>query len=362
MPDRGLRAGDGVQSEVERELQALAEKAALACQAGHDWLVVVTAFDLGQCLWVGENALRLSDNPIENIRLRCREYQTVLDFGMRAFPEKLGALWRDERSGRLGSSLEDRTRTLYGSLWVEFDNEAYFGEAAALLGARLERNGLGRDALVGKRGLDAGCGGGRYTVALRKLGAGSVVGLDFGVRGIRDGRARVARAGVDGVTFCVGSVLEMPFDDGSFDFVMSNGVLHHTRDPFKGLGEMRRVMKPGGTGWLYLYNSDGVYWMVRKTMRRMVEAIPEEFAKEVLTSLGVLHNRLFLIMDSLYVPIEENYTREEVEGMLARAGFRRWRLLRRGADRDLSEAVHRGDPYAVEMYGVYGDLRFWLEG
>lgn len=356
MPERS----PGVLDDVRRELQALAEKAALARQAGQDWLVVATACDLGLCIWVGENVPRLSDDPVENVRLRCREYQAVLDFGVRVLPAK----WERgaARPAAAGSPVEERTHTFYGSLWVEFDDAAYFHEAASLLRTRLERNGLGPEVLAGKHCLDAGCGSGRYATALRLLGAGSVVALDLGPRGILDGGARALRAGVDGVTFCIGSVLAMPFADGMFDFVMSNGVLHHTTDPFRGLQEMRRVLRPGGTGWLYLYNADGLYWVVRKAMRRMVEGIPEEFTKEALLALGVSPNRLFLIMDSLYAPIEENYTREEVETMLARAGFRGWRLLARGADRDPSEAVHRGDPYAVEMYGRHGDLRFWLEG
>ncbi|MBT4979192.1 MAG: class I SAM-dependent methyltransferase [Gemmatimonadetes bacterium] len=34
--------------------------------------------------------------------------------------------------------------------------------------------------LQGKKGLDAGCGGGRYTVALASLGAAKVTGIDYG--------------------------------------------------------------------------------------------------------------------------------------------------------------------------------------
>lgn len=78
MPDLECSADNSLLSEVRRELEALVEKAALACQAGYHWLVVVTTLDLGRCLWVGEDTPRLSDNPIENVRLRCREYQTVL--------------------------------------------------------------------------------------------------------------------------------------------------------------------------------------------------------------------------------------------------------------------------------------------
>lgn len=43
-----------------------------------------------------------------------------------------------------------------------------------------------------------------------------------------------------------GTVEHLPFDDASFDFVMSQEVIEHVREPFRAVAEMRRVMKPGG--------------------------------------------------------------------------------------------------------------------
>jgi SAM-dependent methyltransferase len=44
----------------------------------------------------------------------------------------------------------------------------------------------------------------------------------------------------------------LPFDDASFDAVLSCGVLEHVQDPGGSLDEIRRVLRPGGT--FYLYN------------------------------------------------------------------------------------------------------------
>jgi SAM-dependent methyltransferase len=44
----------------------------------------------------------------------------------------------------------------------------------------------------------------------------------------------------------------LPFDEASFDAILSCGVLEHVRDPDGSLEEIRRVLRPGGT--FYLYN------------------------------------------------------------------------------------------------------------
>ena len=49
-------------------------------------------------------------------------------------------------------------------------------------------------------------------------------------------------------------MLNLPFADDSFDIVNSQGVLHHTADPYGGFQELVRVLKPGGLVIIYLYN------------------------------------------------------------------------------------------------------------
>ena len=43
----------------------------------------------------------------------------------------------------------------------------------------------------------------------------------------------------------------LPFDDGAFDAVLSCGVLEHVEDPDASLEEIRRVLVPGGTFYVY---------------------------------------------------------------------------------------------------------------
>jgi SAM-dependent methyltransferase len=45
----------------------------------------------------------------------------------------------------------------------------------------------------------------------------------------------------------VGSVLDLPFEDDTFDVILSQAVLEHVPDPQRAVDEMARVLKPGGT-------------------------------------------------------------------------------------------------------------------
>jgi SAM-dependent methyltransferase len=52
----------------------------------------------------------------------------------------------------------------------------------------------------------------------------------------------------------LGSALEIPFDDASFDFVYSIGCLHHTGNLLQSISEVYRVLRPGGKAVIMLYN------------------------------------------------------------------------------------------------------------
>jgi len=90
--------------------------------------------------------------------------------------------------------------------------------------------------------LDVGSGDGFWTARLATL-CGSVTGLepDDELRGYAETLHRRGN-----VTYLKGAVEQMPFPDASFDKVISISCIEHFADPFRGLTEMVRILRPGG--------------------------------------------------------------------------------------------------------------------
>jgi demethylmenaquinone methyltransferase / 2-methoxy-6-polyprenyl-1,4-benzoquinol methylase len=88
--------------------------------------------------------------------------------------------------------------------------------------------------------LDVCCGTGDLALAAASVG-GRVTGLDFSERMLERARRKAPE-----LAWLQGDALSMPFDDGSFDAVTIGFGLRNLEDERRGLGELRRVLVPGG--------------------------------------------------------------------------------------------------------------------
>jgi SAM-dependent methyltransferase len=95
----------------------------------------------------------------------------------------------------------------------------------------------------GREVLDAGCGVG-YGAAFLAEHARRVVGVDRDEDAIGYGRRRYARPNLE---LRVGDLLDLDLPDDAFDAVCSFETIEHLPDLERYLGEMARVLRPGGT-------------------------------------------------------------------------------------------------------------------
>lgn len=100
------------------------------------------------------------------------------------------------------------------------------------------------------RAIDIGTGPGQIVIKLaERLTRWKFVGVDRSPGMIAHSRANLEGAGsglAGRVEFEVADGNKLPFPDASFDFVMSNSVLHHLEEPRHLLSEMARLAKPSG--------------------------------------------------------------------------------------------------------------------
>jgi SAM-dependent methyltransferase len=110
-----------------------------------------------------------------------------------------------------------------------------------------------RDFAGTPRGLDLGCGIGRHVRFMDDMQL-DAYGIDLSPVAIREARAicEAENRGQLADRFHVGSITNMPYEDGFFDFIVSHGVLDSM--PFavaqEAMREARRVLRPGGLVYL----------------------------------------------------------------------------------------------------------------
>ena len=96
--------------------------------------------------------------------------------------------------------------------------------------------------------LDLGSGSGMdvFVAALYVGETGSVTGLDMTDEQLEKARQLRDEAGFENVTFEEGHIEDLPFEAGSFDAVVSNGVVNLSAEKDRVFQEVRRVLGPGG--------------------------------------------------------------------------------------------------------------------
>jgi ubiquinone/menaquinone biosynthesis C-methylase UbiE len=93
-----------------------------------------------------------------------------------------------------------------------------------------------------------------------------MVGVDLSAKMLEIARKKCEA--YPNVTFCTGSSSALPCSGHSFDLVVSASALHYFDQPEVSLGEMRRVLKPGGSIVIMDWCKD--YWglMIATAMHR----------------------------------------------------------------------------------------------
>lgn len=115
--------------------------------------------------------------------------------------------------------------------------------------------------LAGKTVLEVGPGGGGHSCLFKRYGARMVAADITPERALSTAGKLSMMPGEESLAVNADGE-NLPFADGSFDLVYSNGVLHHAQDTDRCIAEVRRVLKPGGRAVIMLYSRhSAVFWL-----------------------------------------------------------------------------------------------------
>jgi len=179
--------------------------------------------------------------------------------------------------------------------------DSYYSQVAEEVASRLKSGTI----------LDLGTGPGYLPIEIVKRAPSiKVDGVDLASKLIRIARGNAVGAGVaDKLHFEVGNATRLRFEDGSYDMVLSTGMLHMLKNPVKVINECYRVLKSGGEAWIYDPAKVSSQIDVRKW-------------KASLTLWERFLYRLFTLFSPFNPP--HTYSREQVIEMLATTDFKEY--------------------------------------
>lgn len=135
--------------------------------------------------------------------------------------------------------------------WAAGDFDAIAERIWVVGGDLVRRVGVG----PGDEVLDVACGTGNATIPAAQAGA-RATGLDLTPELFDDARRRAAEAGVE-VEWVEGDAENLPYDDASFDVVLSTFGCMFAPDHRRAAAEIARVLRPGGRVGIAAWTPDG---------------------------------------------------------------------------------------------------------
>lgn len=209
---------------------------------------------------------------------------------------------------------KDHTEELFEEAWTTFSQETFM-HSVNLVENRLRDSGFDESFFKGRLCFDGGCGIGRLAVAMSRLGASKVVATDIGGSSLSYFKHAMQELQIDNVEIVNTDITDLSnWDSGSFDFVATNGVLHHTLAPIEGLKEHYRITSnQSGVLWIYLYGDGGNYWPIYDRIRDALSELDTKFIKEVLTQMKLREGLVYTYMDNCLAPRTYHLTSDIVK-------------------------------------------------
>ncbi len=185
--------------------------------------------------------------------------------------------------------------------------------------------------------LDAGCGNGRYSYAMLKLGAKKVVSFDVSEEAIKKCKSVNSNAFVN-------NIMELE-PNPVYDFVLSWGVLHHTPNPHEAFKRVAsQVNRENGILHVMLYHKDTQppYEEGRKIWKDLSEQERIQYCKEKVKQVGGTIHGWYDAFNPTY---NFSYIKEDIKIWFKEEGFCKIKLI---------------TEFNINMRGTFTKRKFWF--
>jgi SAM-dependent methyltransferase len=170
--------------------------------------------------------------------------------------------------------------------------------------------------------LEVGCGTGQLSNFLGMTWGRTVIGADGCLRSLQLAENFRRENEIKGTRFLHMNLFRPVFPEESFDFVVCNGVLHHTSDPYLGFQTISKLVKRGGFILIGLYNkysrlaTDFRRWMFRVSGDRM-----QFLDRQIRDRAANQGRKQAWFLDQYKNPYESKHTFGEVQDWFKENGF-----------------------------------------
>lgn len=206
------------------------------------------------------------------------------------------------------------------AMWASGDYPAISERIASAGLTAVERSEISDDDEV----LDVACGTGNATIPAAERGA-TVTGLDLTPELLEAGRAAAAESGVE-IEWVEGDAEDLPFEDGSFDVVLSVFGCMFAPDHQAAADEIARVLRPGGRIAICSWTPEGSVGRSFMTIGAHMPKPPEGFQPPVLWGTEEHVRGLFegsgleLAFDGAEVDYQFDSAEEAIEELSSKLG------------------------------------------
>ncbi|MFQ5991450.1 MAG: class I SAM-dependent methyltransferase [Nitrospiraceae bacterium] len=217
---------------------------------------------------------------------------------------------------------EQQVRSAFDFEHYRYRTARYLRISPSLVEGWLRDVQLPREYFKGLTVLDVGCGSGRWTYAMASLGA-KVIAVDFSDAAVEVTREVTRELGE--VHVIQASLFRLPFRPEQFDFVVSWGVLHHTRDTQTAFRTIAPLVRLGGELYVMVYERRNPLKVMGTELLRMVlRKLPPDKRYQFCGRL-VIHNRLlFQLVRGFIACIPSRDLSETLDAQTAQFGLYDW--------------------------------------